>query len=199
MPPATTDTAIDFKQGCPAIECAPRGSCAQLCTLRPKHVLSRTPRICMCNIGRRACSSMARPQHYKQTSQQLQHSSGKTSFWGRCLTALVRMIPYKRPYLMFGRVTFQKTCQSEAPMVRAASSSAKSMVSSMGISSRTTKGMVTKRVARAIPVPTRDDSQNSSKGEGRRKKKVKKRPKRPKRQKPAAHSALQSLQSFHFS
>ena len=76
---------------------------------------------------------------------------------------------------MFGRVTFQKTCQSEAPMVRAASSSAKSMVSRIGISSRTTKGMVTKRVARAIPVPATDDCQISSKGEGRNKKKVKKR------------------------
>ena len=57
---------------------------------------------------------------------------------------------------MFGRVTFQKTCQSEAPMVRAASSSARSMVSSIGMSSRTTKGIVTKRVASAIPVPDRD-------------------------------------------
>ena len=63
---------------------------------------------------------------------------------------------------MFGRVTFQKTCQSEAPMVRAASSSARSIVSSMGISSRTTKGMVTKRVAKAIPVPDRHESQASS-------------------------------------
>lgn len=72
------------------------------------------------------------------------------------LTALVRMIPYSRPYLMLGRVTFQKTCQSEAPMVRAASSSARSMVSSIGMSSRTTKGMVTKRVASAIPVPHKD-------------------------------------------
>ena len=43
-------------------------------------------------------------------------------------------------------------------MVRAASSSARSMVSSIGISSRTTKGMVTKRVASAIPVPDKDKS-----------------------------------------
>ncbi len=71
------------------------------------------------------------------------------------LTALVRMMPYNRPYLMFGSVTFQKTCQSVAPMVLAASSSARSMVSSIGMSSRTTKGIVTKSVANAIPAPWR--------------------------------------------
>lgn len=67
------------------------------------------------------------------------------------LTAFVKMMPYSSPYLMLGRVTFQKTCQSLAPMVRAASSSARSMVSRMGMSSLTTKGIVTNRVARAIP------------------------------------------------
>ncbi len=52
---------------------------------------------------------------------------------------------------MLGSVTFQKTCQSLAPSVRAASSSDMSMASRMGISSRTTNGRVTKRVASAIP------------------------------------------------
>ena len=75
---------------------------------------------------------------------------------------------------MFGRVTFQKTCQSEAPMVRAASSSARSMVSSIGISSRTTKGIVTKRVASAIPVPNRDKKSSQQQGK-RSKEKEKKR------------------------
>ncbi len=59
---------------------------------------------------------------------------------------------------MLGSVTFQKTCQSLAPSVRAASSSDMSMASRIGISSRTTNGRVTNRVASAIPdkaMPTR--------------------------------------------
>lgn len=52
---------------------------------------------------------------------------------------------------MLGRVTFQKTCQSLAPSVRAASSSLMSMASKIGISSRTTNGSVTNSVASAIP------------------------------------------------
>lgn len=52
---------------------------------------------------------------------------------------------------MLGRVTFQKTCQSLAPSVRAASSSDRSMASKIGISSRTTNGSVTNNVASAMP------------------------------------------------
>lgn len=55
---------------------------------------------------------------------------------------------------MLGSVTFQNTSQSEAPSVRAASSSAMSMASRMGISSRTTNGNVTNSVASAMPAVT---------------------------------------------
>mmetsp|Transcript_32048 Transcript_32048/g.81457 ORF Transcript_32048/g.81457 Transcript_32048/m.81457 type:complete len:305 (+) Transcript_32048:532-1446(+) len=65
--------------------------------------------------------------------------------------ALVRMVPYSRPHLMLGSVTFQNTCQSLAPSDRAASSCDRSMVSRMGMSSRTTKGSVTNMVASAMP------------------------------------------------
>ena len=52
---------------------------------------------------------------------------------------------------MLGRVTFQKTSRRLAPKVSAASSSEKSMDSRTGINSLTTKGIVTNRVASAIP------------------------------------------------
>lgn len=55
---------------------------------------------------------------------------------------------------MLGRVTCQNTSQSVAPRVRAASSSAGSICSSTGMSSRTTKGSVTKSVASAMPAGT---------------------------------------------
>lgn len=67
------------------------------------------------------------------------------------LTALVRRMPYIKPHRMLGSVTFQKTSRLLAPRVSAASSSEKSIASSTGMSSRTTKGIVTKRVASAIP------------------------------------------------
>ena len=69
----------------------------------------------------------------------------------RALTALVSRTPYMRPHRMLGSVTFQKTSRLEAPRVRAASSSARSMASNTGMSSRTTKGIVTNRVASAMP------------------------------------------------
>ena len=69
----------------------------------------------------------------------------------RGLTALVSRTPYMRPHRMLGSVTFQKTSRLEAPRVRAASSSARSMASNTGMSSRTTKGIVTNRVASAMP------------------------------------------------
>ena len=51
---------------------------------------------------------------------------------------------------MFGRVTFQKVCQPEAPRTIAASSSSVPCASISGISSRATKGTVIKTVASTI-------------------------------------------------
>lgn len=52
---------------------------------------------------------------------------------------------------MYHMVHRLHTCQSFAPSVLAASSCERSIVSKMGMSSRTTKGRVTNMVARAIP------------------------------------------------
>ena len=66
--------------------------------------------------------------------------------------ALVRITPYSRPHRMLGSVTRQNTCSGFAPSVRAASSCAGSICSRVGMSSRTTNGIVTNIVASAMPV-----------------------------------------------
>ena len=55
------------------------------------------------------------------------------------------------PHFMFGSVTRQKICQPLAPSTRAASSSSVPCACISGISSRATKGKVTKTVASTMP------------------------------------------------
>src|SRR3569623_938191 len=65
--------------------------------------------------------------------------------------ALHRITPYSSPHFTLGRVTCQKVCQSLAPSATAASSSSLPCSSMSGISSRATKGNVTKSVASTKP------------------------------------------------
>ncbi|MPN41779.1 hypothetical protein SDC9_189334 [bioreactor metagenome] len=65
--------------------------------------------------------------------------------------ALVRITPYIRPHLMLGSVTYQNTCQPLAPRTTAASFPSLPCACISGISSRATKGKVTKTVASTIP------------------------------------------------
>ena len=65
--------------------------------------------------------------------------------------ALHRMMPYSRPYLMFGSVMRRKICQPRAPRLTPATSSSEPIASITGSSSRATKGKVTKAVARIRP------------------------------------------------
>ncbi|MCY1244633.1 hypothetical protein D9M72_577230 [compost metagenome] len=65
--------------------------------------------------------------------------------------ALHRITPYSRPQRILGSVIWRKVCQPEAPSTIAASSSSLPCACISGISSRATKGKVTKMVASTMP------------------------------------------------
>ena len=65
--------------------------------------------------------------------------------------ALHSSTPYSSAQRMFGSVTRQNVCQPLAPRLSAASSSSVPCCSISGISSRATKGNVTKIVASTMP------------------------------------------------